>query len=225
MRKSFLGYWFLLLLTACISGCCAEQPAVTLPTLTGPGGTATVHQVPTTETTEPAATEPQLELPWNMMSALDSNFELDYKNHYIMALESVEVKYIPSDDVETIYELNNELVQINAAIYGDSEKWVLVRYASTMDGGGNMGWVKISGLTEYTEENKALLRFPVTVKEGCKDAETGKELQRFEYAMGDPDGEYVRIGNEFGSFTVKVKDIVYPSTTKTTDRIWGEWEK
>ena len=177
------------------------------------------------ETTGPVATEPQFELPWNMMSALDSNFELDYKNHYIMALEKVEVKYIPSDDVETIYELNNELVMINAAVYGESEKWVLVRYASTMDGGGNMGWVKISGLTEYTEENKALLRFPVTVKEGSKDAETGKELQRFEYAMGDPDGEYVRIGNEFGSFTVKVEDIVYPSTTKTTDRIWGEWEK
>ena len=177
------------------------------------------------ETTEPVATEPKFELPWNMMNALGSEFELDYQNCYIMALENVEVKYIPSDDVETIYKLNNELVKIHAAAYGEPEKWVLVSYASTMDGGGNMGWVKISGLTEYTEENKALLRYPVTVKEGCKDAETGKELMPWEYALGAQTGEYVEIGNEAGSFLVKPGDIIYPSTVKTTDTIWGEWEE
>ena len=176
-----------------------------------------------TETTEP--TETKFELPWNLISAPDSELELDYKNHYIMALEKVEVKYIPSDDVETIYELNYELVKIKAAVYGDDEIWALVRYASTMDGGGNMGWVKISGLTEYTEENKALLRYPVTVKEGCKDAETGKELMPWEYALGTQIGEYVPIGNEAGRFLVKPEDIIYPSTVKTTDTIWGEWEE
>ena len=129
------------------------------------------------------------------------------------------------DAADTLYELNYELVKILAAVYGDDEIWALVRYASTMDGGGNMGWVKIPGLTEYTEENKALLRYPVTVKEGCKDAETGKELMPWEYALGAQTGEYVKIGNEAGSFLVKPEDIIYPSTVKTTDGIWGEWEK
>ena len=88
-----------------------------------------------------------------------------------------------------------------------------------------MGWVKISGLTEYTEERKAQLRYPVTVREGTKDAETGKELMPWEYGMGDQKGEFVKIGNELGSFLVNKKDIVYPSTQKTTDRLWGEWDE
>ena len=200
-------------------------------TFTGPESPADPTEPPETteptappETTEHVVTEPEIELPWNMMSALDSEFELDYQNYYIMALENVEVKYIPSDDAETIYELNNELVKLQAAVYGEPEKWVLVRYASTFDGGGNMGWVKISGLTEYTEERKAQLLFPVTVREGCKDVETGKELMQIEYGRSAQEGEYVGIGNEFGSFKVKAEDIRYPDTQKTTDRIWGEWE-
>ena len=177
------------------------------------------------ETTEPVATEPKFELPRSLKSVPDSELELDYKNHHIMALGKVEAKAIPVDAADTLYELNYELVKILAAVYGDDEIWALVRYASTMDGGGNMGWVKVSGLTEYTEENKALLRYPVTVKEGCKDAETGKELMPWEYALGAHTGEYVEIGNEAGSFLVKPEDIIYPSTVKTTDGIWGAWEE
>ena len=201
-------------------------------TFTGPESPADPTEPPETteptappETTAPVETEPEIELPWNMWSVLEGEaFELDYQNHYIMALENVEVKYIPSDAAETIYELHNELVKIYAAVRGEPENWVLVRYASTNDGGGTMGWVKISGLTEYTEERKAQLRFPVSVREGTKDVETGKELMQTDYAQGKQEGEFVKIGNEMGIFQVNKKDIVYPSTQKTTDKIMGEWE-
>ena len=70
-----------------------------------------------------------------------------------------------------------------------------------------------------------MLLYPVTVQKGCKDVETGKELMQYEYGLGEREGEYVRIGNEFGSFKVKLEDILYPDTKKTTDTLWGQWEE
>ena len=103
------------------------------------------------ETTEP--TESGTEPPhFNMASALDSEFELDYQNHYIMALENVEVKGIPSNDVATNRVLNYELVSLRAAVYAEDGKWALVSYY-TFDGGTDIGWVKVSGLIEYTDKN------------------------------------------------------------------------
>ena len=161
---------------------------------------------------------------FGMRDGFDSEFPLDHKNHYIMALENVEVKGVPTDSVATNDYLDRELVTVRAAARRDDETWVLVSYHIT-DGYDNMGWVKVSGLTEYTEEMKALLRYPVTVREGCKDVETGKELGQYDYARSNPEGEVVEIGNEFGVFKVKPEDIVYPSTKKTTDERWGEWEE
>ena len=42
--------------------------------------------------------------------------------------------------------------------------------------------------------------------------------------MGEKEGDCVSIGNEFGVFQVKVEDILYPDTKKTTDTRWGQWE-
>ena len=74
-----------------------------------------------------------------MTSAFDSEFELDYQNHYIMALKDVEVKGIPIDSIEPNRVLDYELVRVHAAVYAENEKWVLVSYF-TFDGGDNIGW-------------------------------------------------------------------------------------
>ena len=38
----------------------------------------------------------------------------------------------------------------------------------------NIGWVKLTDLTEYAEENRDLLSYPIQLTEGCKDIETGE---------------------------------------------------
>lgn len=110
---------------------------------------------------------------FRMTSAFDSEFELDYQNHYIMALKDVEVKGIPIDSIEPNRVLDYELVRVHAAVYAENEKWVLVSYY-TFDGGDDIGWVKVSDLTEYTDDIKEKLLFPVTVSVGCKDIDTGE---------------------------------------------------
>ena len=74
-----------------------------------------------------------------MTSAFDSEFELDYQNHYIMALKDVEVKGIPIDSIESNRVLDYELVRVHAAVYAENEKWVLVSYF-TFDDGDEIGW-------------------------------------------------------------------------------------
>ena len=46
----------------------------------------------------------------------------------------------------------------------------------TFDGGDNIGWVKVSDLTEYTNDTKEKLLFPVTVSADCKDIDTGEKV-------------------------------------------------
>ncbi|WP_300774049.1 hypothetical protein [uncultured Acetatifactor sp.] len=151
---------------------------------------------------------------FRMTNAFDSNFELDYENHYIMALENVEVKGIPIDSIKYNRVLEYQLVRVHAAVYAGNEKWVLVSYL-TFDGGDNIGWVKVSDLTEYTNDTKEKLLFPVTVSADCKDIDTGEKVDDNDWKITSMEGEIITITKVGGiDHKVKLEDIVYPDTFK-----------
>ena len=150
---------------------------------------------------------------FRMTNAFDSNFELDYENHYIMALENVEVKGIPIDSIEYNRVLNYEFVRVHA----QNEEWVLVSYL-TFDGGDDIGWVKVSDLTEYTNDTKEKLLFPVTVTADCKDIDTGEKVDDNDWKITSIEGEIITITKVGGiDHKVKLEDIVYPDTFKAAE--------
>ena len=154
---------------------------------------------------------------FRMTNAFDSNFELDYENHYIMALENVEVKGIPIDSIKYNRVLEYQLVRVHAAVYAGNEKWVLVSYL-TFDGGDNIGWVKVSDLTEYTNDTKEKLLFPVTVSADCKDIDTGEKVDDNDWKITSMEGEIITITKVGGiDHKVKLEDIVYPDTFKAVE--------
>ena len=155
---------------------------------------------------------------FRMTNAFDSNFELDYENHYIMALENVEVKGIPIDSIKYNRVLEYQLVRVHAAVYAGNEKWVLVSYL-TFDGGDDIGWVKVSDLTEYTNDTKEKLLFPVTVSADCKDIDTGEKVDDNDWKITSIEGEIITITKVGGiDRKVKLEDIVYPDTFKAAAR-------
>lgn len=154
---------------------------------------------------------------FRMTKVFDSDFELDYQNHYIMALKDVEVKGIPMDSIEYNRVLNYELVRVHAAVYAQNEKWVLVSYY-TFDGGDDIGWVKVSDLTEYTNDTKEKLLFPVTVSADCKDIDTGEKVDDDDWKITSIEGEIVTITRVGGrDQKVRLEDIVYPDTFKAAE--------
>lgn len=153
-------------------------------------------------------------LQFRMTNAFNSDFELDYQNHYIMALEDVEVRGVPIDSLEPNRVLNYELVEVHAAVYAENEKWVLVSY-NTFDGSDDIGWVKVSDLTEYTNDTKEKLMFPVNVSVDCKDIDTGEKVVNDDWRITSIEGENVNITKVGGIYNkVKLEDIVYPATFK-----------
>ncbi len=154
---------------------------------------------------------------FSMTKVDDSEFELDYQNHYIMALKDVEVKGIPIDSIEPNRVLNYELVRVHAAVYAGNEKWVLVSYY-TFDGGDDIGWVKVSDLTEYTNDTKEKLLFPVTVSADCKDIDTGEKVDDNDWKITSIEGKNADIVKVGGiCHKVKLEDIVYPDTFKAAE--------
>lgn len=154
---------------------------------------------------------------FRMTNAFGSEFELDYQNHYIMALKDVEVKGIPIDSIEPNRVLDYELVRVHAAVYAENEKWVLVSYY-TFDGGDDIGWVKVSDLTEYTDDIKEKLLFPVTVSVDCKDIDTGEKVADDDWRITSVEGKIVTITKVGGiDRKVRLEDIVYPDTSKALE--------
>ncbi len=156
-------------------------------------------------------------LQFRMTNAFDSDFELDYQNQYIMALKDVEVRGVPIDSIEPNRVLNYELVQVHAAVYAENGKWVLVSY-DTFDGGDDIGWVKVSDLTEYTNDTKEKLMYPVNVSVDCKDIATGEKVDSDDWRITSIEGENVTITRVGGRDNkVKLEDIVYPDTFKVAE--------
>ena len=156
-------------------------------------------------------------LQFRMTNAFNSDFELDYQNHYIMALKDVEVRGVPINSIEPNRVLNYELVGVHAAVYAENEKWVLVSYY-TFDGSDDIGWVKVSDLTEYTNDTKEKLMFPVNVSVSCKDIDTGEEVANDDWRITSIEGKNANITKVGGIYNkVKLEDIVYPDTFKVAE--------
>ena len=179
---------------------------------------ATTKEITTEETATKGTVKSDIDIlrEFGMTSAIGSDFKLDYENHYIMALEDVEVRGFPTETVEPIYDLNYELVEVYTAVYRGDAIWVLIRYG-LFEGGPDLGWVKESDLTEYTEDVKEKLLFPVDVSDDCKDIDTGEKVEKDDWKIEAIEGDYVKIFRVGGRTNrVRREDIVYPNTIKVT---------
>lgn len=149
---------------------------------------------------------------FHMTGVEASEFELDYQGHAIMALQEVAVRGIPLESVEENRVLNYELVKVWAAVHTDNGDWALVSY-DTVDGGDDIGWVRVSDLTKYTTDTKEKLQYPVNVSEECKDIETGEPVRQTRWRIVSIEGERVCITRVGGRENiVRLEDIVYPDT-------------
>ena len=158
------------------------------------------------------------DIEFHMVNALDSELELDIDNRHIMALEEVEVRGIPTISAAVNRIVTYQIVNVYAVIYGENygedDRWALIGFNCFDAAHDNIGWVKLSDLTEYTEENRELLYYPVYLSEDCKDIETGEQINWTKAAVEYTE-DYAIISAEGGStHKVKKECIVYPEYTK-----------
>lgn len=146
----------------------------------------------------------------------------------VMLGDNVTLRFSPSEDSETYNEISHFLVTLIAVVRTDhfdqpeneDGLWGLV-YCFQLDNSvDNVGWVPFRELTEYSEENKHLLRYPVQLKEGCKDLDTGDEV-KWDNVLVTYEEDYAIVSWEGGhNHRVSPDDIVYPDVkTVNTERL------
>lgn len=147
----------------------------------------------------------------NVIHMSSANTGLDLENRYIMTGKEVEVRDRPRQSGYVLRTLSYQVVDVSAATYDyEGDIWVIVSFFCFDSASDNMGWVKLTDLMEYTEENYQLLRYPVKVREGCVDLETGEPVEWDAFAVDYVDG-YAIVGREGGrSYKVSPSDIIYP---------------
>lgn len=152
---------------------------------------------------------------FHMVNGDTSDLKLDYRNRKIMTAENVEVRGIPCRYAAVNQELSYKMVTVHAVVYGaEDEMWALVSFFCFDAAYDDIGWVEVSDLLEYTEENYRLLRYPVQVKEGCVDLDTGEPVEWDAFCV-DYYEDYAVLGREGGrSYRVSPDDIIYPDITK-----------
>ena len=136
----------------------------------------------------------------------------------VMLGDNVTLRFSPSEDSETYNEISHFLVTLMAVVRMDhfdqpeneDGLWGLV-YCFQLDNSlDNVGWVPFREFTEYTEENKHLLRYPVQLKEGCVDLDTGEEV-KWDNVLVTFEEDYAIVSWEGGhNHRVSPDDIVYP---------------
>lgn len=156
----------------------------------------------------------------HMSDARDSNLELNIDDCYIMTVNEVGVRGIPSMEAEINRTLSYQMVDVDAVVYGENnEKWALINFFNFDSADDNIGWVKISELMEYTEENYSLLRYPVKVTENCVDLETGEKVEWDWVAVDYCDG-YAEVWREGGqSCKIDASCIIYPPFRKDNKKV------
>ena len=153
------------------------------------------------------------------MSSANSNTGLDYRNRYIMTGKEVEVRDRPRQSGYVLRTLSYQMVNVGTATYSNEGIWVLVSFFCFDSSQDNMGWVKLTDLMEYTEENYQLLRYPVKVKEGSVDLETGESVEWDAFSVDYVDN-YAIVTREGGrSYKVSPSDIIYPESVNNEDEI------
>lgn len=151
---------------------------------------------------------------FHMTTVPITELEIDYIDKKIMTAENVDVRGIPCEYGAVNRTLSYEMVKVYAAVYRDDGIWALIcasNFDSALD---DAGWVKISDLMEYTEDNYRLLRYPVQVREGCVDLDTGEPVEWDAFCV-DYIGDCAEVSREGGrSYRVSPDDIVYPGFMK-----------
>ena len=152
----------------------------------------------------------------HMVDAFDSNFELDIENKHIMAAENVAVRAIPDDMAAANKTLTYQMVTVRAAVYGPGdEKWALVSFVELDTISDNIGWVKVSELMEYGEDNYHLLTYPVELKEGTTDLQTGKEAHMDHFKITQIGDDRVSVVSAGGrGYEVAPQAVIYPAFEK-----------
>lgn len=152
----------------------------------------------------------------HMVDAFDSNFELDIDNKHIMTAENVAVRAIPDDRAVANRTLTYQMVTVRAAVYGPGgEKWALVSFVELDAISDNIGWVKVSELMEYGEDNYHLLTYPVELKEGTTDLQTGKKAHMDHFKITQIGDDCVSVVSEGGQgYEVAPQAVVYPAFEK-----------
>lgn len=167
-----------------------------------------------TNTSDSPAEAP--DLPRVHMSTLfldDLELDIDGK---VMALEDVEVHGYPSEDApvnRTVsYQLVDVYVIVYSSVYPEDElgRWALVSFICFDSLADNVGWVKLTELEQYTADNMELLRYPVTVTEGCKDIDTGEDVVWDAFSV-DYEDDCAVVSREGGKvYRVDKEYIIYP---------------
>lgn len=156
-----------------------------------------------------------IEYEFHMTNAFGSGFELDLENRFIMTGENVEVRGIPDSHAGVNRVLSYQMVDVYAAAYVQEGEWVLIGFNAIDAEHDNIGWVRVDDLMEYNEENYHLLRYPVTIKEGCVDFKNGTLIKwNGPFWVTYMDG-YAEISEEGGLFhNVEPDQIIYPPFEK-----------
>ena len=206
-------YTLLLFIVIILSGCGKEAQVSTEPT----ANESLEWADETAQLVEDDSTKIG-DIEFHMTNALDSRLELDIDNRHIMTLEEVEVRGIPTTSATVNRTVTYQIVDVYAVVYGENygedDRWALIGFNPFDAAHDNIGWVKLSDLAEYTEENRELLYYPVQLTEDCKDIETG-ELINWTRAAVEYTEDYAIISAEGGrSHKVKKECIVYPEYTK-----------
>ena len=152
---------------------------------------------------------------FHMTNAFDSRFDLDLENRFIMTGENIEVRGTPDYSSSVNRVLSYQMVDVYAAAYVEDGKWVLIGFNARDTEHDNIGWVRVDDLMEYNEENYHLLRYPVTIREGCVDLQDGKKIEwNGPFWVTYLDG-YAEISQEGGWFRYVGSDqIIYPPFEK-----------
>ncbi len=188
----------------------------------------------------PAETEKTENVPdegavvWNVhnqpasMAMLDSSISPEQR---WMAGEALTVRSLPLADANVTRTVSYQLVDILSVQYvldynvltteetfqlPEDDLWALVAFACGDSSLDSVGWVRAADLTAYTEETRDSLLFPLTLRPGAVDLDTGEVLD----GLGDmflqeaEDGyavvSWIEGGGHAERHRVSWDDVIYP---------------
>lgn len=115
----------------------------------------------------------------HMTNAMDSSLGMDIEGK-VMAMKDVGVRAYPSEDAPENRTLLYQLVKVHAVVhseeYSSDDRWALVSFSCFDSEHDNIGWVKLTEIEQYSIDNMELLRYPVSLAEGCVDLDTGEAI-------------------------------------------------
>ncbi len=136
----------------------------------------------------------------------------------VMLKEDITLRCCPVHDTKSYVEASYFLVTVITTVRTDNFEnpdeieglWALVLLPTLDTAMDNVGWVPYRDLEVYTEENKHLLRYPVHLRDGTVDLDTGEEV-KWDEVLVEYEDDYAIVMWEGGNIhKVSVDSIVYP---------------